>query len=132
MGHPEHDLLFVATQVARAVGLKNPSGSVSSFRAVNSGTAGAFQFRSIVEVYNRVVGRPDNSGVYKQIVVQPPSQALQANSWMATEGWVYRMLMRGDSKSAADFRTWIADKVVPTIRKTGKYDAEQSTNPIAK
>jgi len=29
--HPEHDLLFVATQVARASGLKNPSGAVSNF-----------------------------------------------------------------------------------------------------
>lgn len=56
---------------------------------------------------------------------------IQSNSWLASEGWVYRMLMRGDSQAAEAFRTWIADEVVPTIRKTGKYDAKQSTNPIA-
>ena len=28
VGHPEHDLLFVATQVARAAGLKDPGSSI--------------------------------------------------------------------------------------------------------
>lgn len=28
VGHPEHELLFVATQVARAAGLKDPSNAV--------------------------------------------------------------------------------------------------------
>lgn len=28
LGHPEHDILFIATQVARAAGLKNPNNSV--------------------------------------------------------------------------------------------------------
>ena len=34
VGHPEHDLLFVATQVARAAGLKNPAGNASDFAKV--------------------------------------------------------------------------------------------------
>ena len=35
VGHPEHDLLFVATQVARAAGLKQPANSASAFRRVH-------------------------------------------------------------------------------------------------
>lgn len=35
VGHPEHDLLFVATQVARAAGLKQPANSASAYRRVN-------------------------------------------------------------------------------------------------
>jgi prophage antirepressor-like protein len=135
VGHPEHDLLFVATQVARAAGLKDPSASVSVFRNANLGIAGAFQWRGIVQALNQIQdqqhaihGKVLNQ-IQGQIPGQPTARSLQANSWMATEGWVYRMLMRGDSKSAADFRTWLADEVVPTIRKTGKYDAEESTNP---
>ncbi len=31
VGHPEHDLLFVATQVARAAGLKNPMQMAAYF-----------------------------------------------------------------------------------------------------
>lgn len=29
IGHPEHDLLFIATQVGRLAGLKNPSNIAS-------------------------------------------------------------------------------------------------------
>ncbi|WP_315866421.1 BRO family protein [Pseudomonas sp. JV414] len=54
---------------------------------------------------------------------------MQGRSWMFTEGLVYRMLMRGSTDKAQAFQTWMADEVVPAIRKTGKYNAEQSTNP---
>lgn len=33
VGHSEHDLLFVATQVARAAGFKDPKGSIHHARA---------------------------------------------------------------------------------------------------
>lgn len=118
VGHPEHDLLFVATQVARAAGLKNPSSSVSMFRTANAALTGAVQFHSLSPVYNQIEDRPS-------------SQVLQSNSWLAAEGWVCRMLMRGDSKAAESFRSWIADEVVPTIRKTGQYNAAESDNQIA-
>jgi prophage antirepressor-like protein len=36
-GHPEHDLLFVATQVARAAGLKNPSMAVQGMHSKETG-----------------------------------------------------------------------------------------------
>lgn len=117
VGHPEHDLLFVATQVARAAGLKSQSASVSMFRTSNSALAGEVQFHSLTPAFN-------------QIEDQPSRQVLQSNSWMANEGWVYRMLMRGDSKAAESFRSWIADEVVPTIRKTGQYNAAESSDPI--
>ncbi|WP_457253103.1 hypothetical protein [Pseudomonas juntendi] len=37
VGHPEHELLFVATQVARAAGLKNPSTAVGNFHSQTIG-----------------------------------------------------------------------------------------------
>jgi prophage antirepressor-like protein len=33
VGNPEHELLFVATQVARAAGLKDPAGAANAHRA---------------------------------------------------------------------------------------------------
>jgi prophage antirepressor-like protein len=128
LGHPEHELLFVATQVARYSGLKDPSNAVSVYRSKNPKVTGALQWRDALRVLDSV---QDSSNTHNRVPGQPPSQVIQSNSWLASEGWVYRMLMRGDSKAAAEFRTWIADEVVPSIRKTGKYDAEQSTNPIA-
>ncbi|KKJ95010.1 hypothetical protein PK34_16070 [Stutzerimonas stutzeri] len=37
IGHPEHDLLFIATQVARAAGLKDPAHAVSAYRKTKQG-----------------------------------------------------------------------------------------------
>ncbi|QUG91377.1 hypothetical protein GR140_22360 [Pseudomonas putida] len=119
VGHPEHDLLFVATQVARSAGLKDPSNAVSVFRTNNAGVTGAFQWRGVL------------ASALDPIQDHPTSRVLQANSWLASEGWVYRMLMRGDSKAAESFRSWIGDEVVPTIRKTGQYNAAESSDPIA-
>lgn len=34
MGHPEHGVLFVATQVAKAAGLKNPHMSATKYRGL--------------------------------------------------------------------------------------------------
>ncbi|AZC58615.1 hypothetical protein C4K34_4464 [Pseudomonas chlororaphis subsp. piscium] len=41
------------------------------------------------------------------------------------------MLLRGHAPASEPLRKWVTEEVLPTIRKTGKYDAEQSTNPIA-
>lgn len=131
VGHPEHDLLFIATQVARSVGLKNPSNAVSSFRNHNGDVKGLIQFREVLAAYHSLGDHRDANGVYQQLVGRPNSSVLQVNSWMGTESWVYQMLMRGDLKSANDFRNWIAEDVAPTIRKTGQYNAAESSDPIA-
>ena len=44
---------------------------------------------------------------------------------------VYAMLLRSRSDASEPFRKWVTEEVLPTIRKTGKYNAEDSTNPIA-
>ncbi|MFV3380352.1 MULTISPECIES: BRO family protein [Pseudomonas] len=131
VGHPEHYLLFIATQVARSVGLKNPSNAVSSFRTHNGDVRGLIQFREVLAAYHSLGDHRDANGVYQQLVGRPNSSVIQVNSWMGTESWVYQMLMRGDLKSANDFRNWIAEDVAPTIRKTGQYNAAESSDPIA-
>lgn len=35
VGHPEHDLLFIATPVARAAGLKNPADAINQARVAH-------------------------------------------------------------------------------------------------
>lgn len=56
---------------------------------------------------------------------------MQANSWVANETWVYKMLLAGHAPASEPFRKWVTEEVLPTIRKTGSYNAEGSTNPIA-
>ena len=122
VGHPEHDLLFVATQVARASGLKNPSHAVSNYQRCAGQPAGLIAWESVRQAYHQMI---DPSNTHLAV------RNLQARSWLASEEWVYSMLLKGHAPASEPFRKWVTEEVLPTIRKTGSYNAEGSTNPIA-
>lgn len=111
-GHPEHELLFVATQVARAAGLKNASHA--TWKITSGMPAQAVQIGSLPKT--ETLKNPAN---------------VQKTSWLTSEEAVYQMLLRGHAPASEPFRKWVTEEVLPTIRKTGRYDAEESTNPIA-
>lgn len=113
VGHPEHDLLFVATQVA-AAGLKNPKESVRNARQLRG--AGA-QLQTLV------------NKKCTNVPTDPAGRTLKTVTIIFTEAEVYTMLLRGHAPASEPFRKWVTEEVLPTIRKTGKYDAEQSTSP---
>ncbi|MFL1493896.1 BRO-N domain-containing protein, partial [Pseudomonas antarctica] len=118
-GHPDHDLLFVATQVARAAGLKFPSQAVSQFRRASLEPTQLLSLETLV--VNKAMSLPrDQLG-----------RALRGSTPVMAEGQVYQMLLRGHAPASEPFRKWVTEEVLPTIRKTGKYNAEESTNPIA-
>lgn len=119
VGHPEHDLLFVATQVARAAGLKNPYNVAFNYRKLRGNDGVEWVSIGALPECGRGVAT-DNHG-----------RSLPANTSLLPEGHVYQMLLRGRSPASEPFRRWVTEEVLPTIRKTGKYDAEQSTDPIA-
>jgi len=106
VGHPEHDLLFVATQVARAAGLKNPSAAVHNFHSQSLGFK--LQVGDLPSLTN--IGRD--------------GRTTPKNTWLFDEARVYVMLMRGSTDKAEDFQRWLSTEVLPTIRKTGSYSAE--------
>lgn len=113
VGHPEHDLLFVATQVGRAAGLKNPSELISRLGSTKfKGEAMKLGALGVSAEYTETLGAN-----------------VQAKSWMFAESHVYQMLLRGHAPASEPFRKWVTEEVLPTIRKTGKYNAEESTNP---
>ena len=113
VGHPEHDLLFVATQVALAAQMKNPKQSVNDLRNLKHDRPGQ-QLSTLVK---------DN-------LTSPPrdrlGRSLRSTSIMFTESEVYSMLLRSKSKQTEPFRKWVTEEVLPTIRKTGSYNAEDS------
>lgn len=108
--HPEHDLLFVAAQVARAAGLKNPSGAVLNSHNIQHGLT--LQVSSLPNL--------DRDG-----------KMIKSNSWLMDEPRLYTMLLRGHSPQSEPFRKWVTEEVLPSIRKTGSYNAADSQNPIA-
>lgn len=114
VGHPEHDLLFLAYQVAEATGLKNAKSSVSNIRTAYK------------------IGRQLSTLVHDQCISLPTDaygKTVRANVVMFSEPEVYRMLMSGRAPQSEPFRKWVTEEVLPTIRKTGSYDAEKSSHP---
>ncbi|MEN5236890.1 BRO family protein [Pseudomonas sp. TWI923] len=116
VGHPEHELLFVATQVARAAGLKHPAESIRSAR----NHLGAGQNLATLIQQNCISLPLDIHG-----------KRMRSNTVMFGEPEVYGMLLRGHAPQSVPFRKWVTEEVLPTIRKTGKYNAAGSSNPIA-
>lgn len=112
VGHPEHDILFIATQVARAAGLKSPSYA-SSVMAGRVGPAGSMQWGSLRGSLEspKGLGRP-----------------LVRTTWIFTEATVYQMLLRGHAPASEPFRKWVTEVVLPSIRKTGKFDVTEATD----
>lgn len=113
VGHPEHELLFVATQVGKAAGLKSPSASLSMYLKANEITKGVLRAAE----------------VFKEVEDVPNKRVIQATTWLTTEAVVYKMLLASVAPQSEPFRKWVTEEVLPTIRKTGKYNAEESSNP---
>lgn len=118
-GHPEHRLMFIASQVARAAGLKNPSGTV--FKAQNlTGFGGVVRIEDV-----------SSTNSVENIPLMPNGNQYNKKTVLFTQGQSYQMLLRGHAPTSEPFRKWVTEEVLPSIRKTGKYNAEESTNPIA-
>lgn len=48
-----------------------------------------------------------------------------------TEAGLYRLIMQSRSADAKDFRRWVTHEVLPTIRKTGKYESVNQVDDIS-
>lgn len=97
MGHPEHGLLFIATQVARAAGLKNASYA-SSTTAKRLGHKKTFQVGALLGSME---------------IPQTLQFNLQKTSWLFTESAAYEMLLRGHAPASEPFRKWVTEVVLP-------------------
>ena len=98
-------------------GLKNPSASVSEYRKTGAGRAKALMLGPLLQ--DSCISAP----------LDPLGRSMRSSTAVSTEADVYQMLLRGHSPASEPFRKWVTEEVLPTIRKTGKYNAEESTNP---
>lgn len=111
-GHPEHDILFIATQVARAAGLKNPSNAVWKYR-------NAFPDSGAI-----LMGDVSPEGGGKPL--DPAGRTYQVSTALMRESDVYQMLLRGHAPASDPFHKWVTEVVLPSIRKTGKFDVNEA------
>lgn len=117
VGHPEHDLLFVATQVARAAGLKDPGSSIrTSKHRLPDGSVSLSSLPALSAV---------------SLPKEPNGCSLRVTTVLMPESTVYDMLLKGRAPTSEPFRKWVTEEVLPAIRKAGPYSAGESTNPIA-
>lgn len=112
LGHPEHDILFIATQVAKAAGLVNHASTVGNFKnskhcKVRLSIGGVF-----VPYTNHVGDIPKAAN----------GRAYHATTTLMNESDSYQMLLRGHAPQSEPFRKWVTEEVLPSIRKTGTYD----------
>lgn len=87
-----------------------------------------FVLRDAAEVLNitrgaRITERLREKGVRKTYI---PTAGGNQEMTVIDEGNLYRVIMRSNSPAAELFETWIADEVLPTIRKTGSYETPKT------
>ena len=51
-----------------------------------------------------------------------PSMGGNQETLLISEGNLYRLVLKSKKKEAEKFESWVCDEVLPTIRKTGKYE----------
>jgi len=54
------------------------------------------------------------------------TRTLHPQTKLIPESDVYRLAMKSELPTAEPFQDWLADEVIPTIRKTGSYQANQN------
>ncbi len=123
VGHPEHEMLFVATQAARAAGLSDPKNSMGAFRKRGEGFEGV-QVRDLLEI--KVDDCSTLDPTHACGVLKAPRWK---DVWLCTEASFYEFLMRGHSDKAAAFRAWLRNEVVPSLRKSGTYTMPGAPKP---
>lgn len=119
VGHPEHELIFLGYQVAAAAGLKNPAQSLKQWRGTKEGQGSSFLTLKAL-IHETCIKAPE------YVTSRGLTRAYRGTMAMLTESEAYTMLLRSNAPNSEPFHRWVTEEVLPTIRKTGSYNAEDS------
>lgn len=121
-GHPEHELLFIATQVMNQAGLKDGKRQIQRYKDKE----GMYQVRQLV--HNLSTLDPESDTISADHPIAPFVSSTKKligprwkDGWLCTESVMYQMLLRGHSPCADAFSHWVCEIVLPTLRRTGTY-----------
>ncbi|MCE0999536.1 MULTISPECIES: BRO family protein [Pseudomonas] len=123
-GHPEHEILFVATQVLNQAGLKDGKRQIQRYKEAE----GMYQIKDLISQVSKL---PPSSitSIEHDHSLAPFVSACKAligprwkDGWVCTESVMYRIMFRGHSPLSEPFRKWVTAIVLPTLRKTGTYE----------
>lgn len=105
--------------MARAVGLKSPPQAVSATRKTKIG-------QGVLLILGALI-----AGQTINVPTDALGRMFRSNTAIMSESEIYRMLLQGNAPQSEPFRRWVTEEVLPTIRKTGSYDAAKSAHPVA-
>lgn len=115
----EGQILFNANHVAEVLEIKNVRDNL---RKMND--------RQVVHLTNSAVSKADSrdSGVTKSNI----RKLNNAGENFLTESGVYKLVFKSHKPNAEKFTDWIADEVLPALRKTGHYamQKQKSTQKV--
>lgn len=95
----ENEVWFIATEVCRLLDIKNVSDAVS---------------------------RLDDD---ERLVSVLPIAGQNRSVNLVSESGLYALIFKSNKPSAKAFRKWVTKEVIPSIRKTGKYDSTKIQTP---
>lgn len=66
-------------------------------------------------------------GITTGYIPHPQSETKQIEVTLLNEGNLYRLVLKSKKKESEVFESWVCDEVLPSIRKTGKYESKPKT-----
>ncbi|HDP1358716.1 TPA: BRO family protein [Klebsiella pneumoniae] len=112
MGHPEHEVLFVANQVNKAAGLANQNIAHYIAKGVASGI--------------RLGDLGDKLSCNGELR-EPSGRLMRGTTWLIDEPNAYKVLPRGHAPQSEPFHKWVTEEVLRIDGRTGQYDIAKST-----
>jgi prophage antirepressor-like protein len=81
--------------------------------------------RKLIDMRDIPAGQTALSNAY------PTPATGNGQAWFLTEPGFYSLALRSRAPGARDFRRWITHDVIPSIRRTGRYEAPVLADPLA-
>jgi prophage antirepressor-like protein len=81
--------------------------------------------RQMIDMRSVSAGQTALSNAY------PTPATGNGQAWFLTEPGFYSLALRSRAPGARDFRRWITHDVIPSIRRTGRYEVPALSDPLA-
>lgn len=117
IGHEDFDLVFIVNQVAEVCHIDSPMAAI----ALTTEATGGFGFFQLREVLH-AVENPEQIGSWG-------IEHIAGDTWLASTGAAYRMLLRYDSPLEDFFKRWLSDDVLQEMQETSGFIEPMDTYP---
>ncbi|WP_392738939.1 Bro-N domain-containing protein [Serratia ureilytica] len=92
-----------------------------------------FCLKDVCDILSVAVASPsrfqmDMKGVTKNVI---PTDGGKQQLTFVNEPNLYRVIFRSNKPEAKQFQDWVFNEVLPTIRKTGRYEKQPAVEPLS-